>query len=169
MFTDWNACLMDTLNALVGRRILDRESCGVPHLAIPIMKARPLLQQHNFELCRVHAENHGVVPKMEQLMQARGKLFIVEYVYPVSTKDAHDYHVIGVDTDVRAVFCNTLGVLPFSLKAKTRETQATRRGVIGMLKVLHVLKVHCLTKKKPSMKKRTHDSLDSRETEKVEN
>ena len=150
MFTDYNSCMMDTFNALVGDRIATRESCDVPHLAVPWSKMRPVMQNAGFEVCRVYSNSRGAVPQMEALMCQSGKLFIVEYVWNKSNKGETpewDYHVVGVDTQVRAVFCNTVGILPFLWKNKRAETESTHRKVVEQLRVHRVLKVWCLCRK----------------------
>ena len=144
MFTDFNACMMDSFNCLVGERIATRDACGEPHLAISWGRLAPIAQGRGFEVSRVHTNGRGACPRMAVLMQQQGKLFLVEYAWRHPIDDTWDYHVVGVDTVVRAVFCNTLGILPFAVNEKC-ETSATHLSIINdMLRVHRVLKVWCL-------------------------
>jgi len=164
-FHDWNSCMLDTFNALVGRPILSRDNCKVPKLAVPISKIRPIIQKEGFELCRVFMkEGEFVPPQMQSLLQhTGGELFIVEYVYWSEEDKCYEYHVVGVDTTARVVFCNAQGVLPFSWKNKEQETTASHQEVEEALQVKEVLKVHCLSKKqaKKKSKKRSGDVQES--------
>ena len=99
-----------------------------------LSRRHPVIQKASFEVCRVFSDNNGMVPEMEALMAQSGKLFVVEYVWRLEG-EAWQYHVVGVDTQARVVFCNTLGILPFGWKNKRSETSATHGRVVEQLRV----------------------------------
>jgi hypothetical protein len=53
-------------------------------------------------------------PKLQRVLKQKRGVFLVEFHWTTS-KGERAHHVVAVNCDLRLVFCNTLGALPFTL------------------------------------------------------
>jgi hypothetical protein len=53
-------------------------------------------------------------PKLQRVLKQRRGVYLVEFHW-INKAGERNHHVVAVNCDLRVVFCNTLGALPFSL------------------------------------------------------
>ena len=105
--------------------------------------AKPAIERAGYQLQRVggkKGKKHP--PKMKQVLQQRSGVFLVEFYWRkrVDAEVASNWHVVAVNCDQRRVWCNALGVLPFTMM-KAKETPATHAELLSHLHVLNVTRV----------------------------
>ena len=92
----------------------------------------------------------GRVPKLQSVLKQRHGVFLVEFHWSNKAGERND-HVVAVNCDLRLVFCNTLGALPFSLagsmgkwlqreSAETHDHVARRFHIVRVTRVWRVLR-----------------------------
>ena len=138
-FTDNSSCAMDAFNLCVGKPLLSRELIGVPFSdeGISYDQMRPVIESFGFALVQVY---HGKRkqkrwPSMSEVLGYESGVFFVEYYWQLKPGELHDdrdFHVVSVNCDQRAVFCNTLGRIPFSF-TKINESAKTHAEVVAHL------------------------------------
>jgi hypothetical protein len=56
----------------------------------------------------------GRPPKLQRVLKQRSGVYLAEFHW-INKEGERNHHVVAVNCDLRLVFCNTLGALPFSL------------------------------------------------------
>ena len=84
-------------------------------------------------------------PTLQRVLQQRRGVFLVEFHWSNKEGETND-HVIAVNADLRVVFCNTLGALPFSLAAResnwlARESSDTHDHIAARFHLVCVTRV----------------------------
>jgi len=84
-------------------------------------------------------------PKLQRVLKQRRGVYLVEFHW-INKAGERNYHVIAVNCDLRLVFCNTLGALPFSLagavgKWLQRESDETHDNIAERFHVSMVTRV----------------------------
>ena len=87
-------------------------------------------------------------PTLQRVLKQTHGVFLVEFHW-VNKEGEQNHHVVAVNCDLRLVFCNTLGALPFSLakdgwnereKAATHDHVARRFHLDAVTRVWRVLR-----------------------------
>ena len=148
MYTDEEACAMDAFNMGVAKVLLTRETVGVPTGTVMFMHetgddagktvCQPAIEKAGYRLKRVG--NKKTPAKFACILQQKRGVYIVEYFWKNKESGEKNWHVVAVNCCQRRVFCNTLGVLPFSMM-KARESKATHAALVKALCVINVTRV----------------------------
>jgi hypothetical protein len=83
------------------------------------------------------------VPTLQRVLKQRRGVFLVEF-YWVNSEGESAHHVVAVNCDLRLIFCNTLGALPFTLAGDEwleRESDATHVNVARRFRVRGITRV----------------------------
>ena len=85
-------------------------------------------------------------PRLAEILKQKSGVFLFEFHWLKSSGDK-GHHVIVINCDLRLVFCNTIGVLPFSLsdadngKWNVRESLKTHTTVAKVFRIVNVIRV----------------------------
>jgi hypothetical protein len=149
-FTDERSCLLDTLNMAINRRPpltrADLEltagagfKLGHPNVVTALKTAGIVLQCVKGTTSSSNGKTNP--PSLEQVLKQESGVWIVQFRWD-RTKSCGSIesvdHAVAVNCDLRLVFCNTLGALPFTLaeeqgKLKQGETAKTHKRVAARL------------------------------------
>lgn len=93
------------------------------------------------------------LPKLQTVLKQNSGVFLVEFHWMNGTDKNH--HVIAVNCDLRYVYCNTLGAIPFSLakeegKFLARESEETHERVAKLFRVQSITRVWRILRAKPA-------------------
>ena len=156
MYTDDESCALDAFNMALGKRLLTRDLVGVPNGPIKFLPesqddvgkktpvCMPWIAKAGYQLARVGTKKQP--PTFRRVLQQRRGVFLVEFYWRKS--DGADWHVVAVNCCQRRVWCNALGVVPFSLKKRgdafdvlLKESAKTHDAVIEQLHLVNVCRV----------------------------
>jgi len=176
-FTDASSCALDSLNMGLGEQVFSRESfqlatdpsslsLGPSITDLPFGVVREALTTVSPSLPAIKLDDrHGVSvlksrglaiemiggkknpPRLQQVLGQNAGVFLYEFHWLKSSGEK-GWHVIGVNCDLRLVFCNTLGVLPFTYcgngKWKQRESKETHDAIAKEFRIVNTTRVYRL-------------------------
>ena len=157
-YTDEKSCLIDAVNMAVNQPVLTRDGLGLTDEVMVNLSHDNVvtaLKTAKIALVSIKCTNslpgkHSTPPRLDQVLKQKSGVWIVDFVWN-NTEGNGVAHAVAVNCDLRLVFCNTLGALPFSLAetpgsyllgetAATHKNVATRLGLRVVTRVWQVLK-----------------------------
>ena len=157
-FSDQRSCAMDAFNLAVGCQLLTRTGLGVsPDDLLSFVQPKSLRHGENAPTPpmkkAIESLRFGMLglftrvskkiiypPTMVQVLGFDSGVFLVEFFWRRKETNAQDWHVVAVNCDMRRVFCNTLGVIPFN-NGLANEAEKTHLAVSAHLRVVSVMRV----------------------------
>jgi hypothetical protein len=144
-FTDDLSCAMDALDMAIGPpSLLSRDALGLPFGSINLSHPNVFTALKTAGLVLEAIKVPGVKgqPSLEQVLKQKSGVYIVEFQWG----DSSVAHTIAVNCNLRLVFCNTLGAVPFTLAGKTdscleRETAMTHANITKRFGVRRITRV----------------------------
>ena len=76
---------------------------------------------------------------MVEILGLDSGVFFVEFYW--TKADARDYHAVAVNCGQRRIFCNTLGVVPFSA-GKNHRSEKTHEAAVAHFHIRNVYRVY---------------------------
>ena len=84
-------------------------------------------------------------PRLQRVLEQKCGVFLVEFHW-TNSSGAKNHHVVAVNCNIRLVFCNTLGALPFTLgkemgKLLINESDKTHDNVASRFRIASITRV----------------------------
>lgn len=142
-FTDDLSCAIDALDMAIGPpSLLSRDALGLPFGGVNLGHPEVVNALKTAGLyLRATRPSFEAQPSLEQVLKQKNGVYIVEFTWGDSVA-----HTIAVNCNLRLVFCNTLGAVPFTLAGKTdscleRETAMTHANITKRFGVRRITRV----------------------------